>query len=161
MLTELYRFGSTTGYSSHFHNPFLSLITPTTTESPGEAWGFSLVYTGSFSAEVEKSPRGLVRASIGMNADQLSWVLEPGETFTSPECVAVFSNAGLGGMSRKLHRLYRQNLMRSRFVKEPRPALLNSWEGLYFDFDEVSIEKLAKASANLGVKLFVLDDWWF
>ncbi|CAF3570278.1 unnamed protein product [Fusarium graminearum] len=154
-------FGSTTGYSSHYHNPFLSLVNPTTTESHGDAWGFSLVYTGSFNVEVEKSHQGLTRAVIGINPCQLSWPLRSGETLQSPECVSIFSNLGIGEMSRKFHRLYRRNLIRSKFVNETRPVLLNSWEGLYFNFDQKTIYKLAQESAKLGAKLFVLDDGWF
>lgn len=161
MLRLRISFGSTTGFSSHFYNPFLCVTSTTTTESQGEAWGFSLVYSGSFTAQVEKSPHGLVRASIGMNNYQLSWPLKPGESLQSPECVAVFSDSGLGGMSRKYHRLYRENLIKSKFVNETRPTLLNSWEGLYFDLNEDSIENLAKSTADLGIKLFVLDDGWF
>lgn len=154
-------FGSNTGYSSHFYNPFLGITSSTTTESHGDAWGFSLVYTGSFLAEVEKSPHGLVRASIGMNKYQLSWPLQPGETLASPECVAVYSASGMGGMSRNYHRLYRQNLIKSKIVNQTRPSLLNSWEGLYYDFDGIKVEKLATTAAGLGLKLFVLDDGWF
>jgi alpha-galactosidase len=110
---------------------------------------------------VEKSPQGLTRALIGTNPDQLSWPLEPGESFSSPECVSVFSNQGIGEMSRKYHRLYRQHLMTSGWVNKTRPLVLNSWEGLYFNFDADRIYKLAQASANLGVKIFVLDDGWF
>lgn len=162
MLTPLEtRFGSTTGYSSHLHNPFLALVSPDTTESQGEAWGFSLVYTGSFSAEVEKGSQGFTRAMIGFNPYQLSWPLGPGETLTTPEVVAIYSNTGIGGMSRKFHRLYRKHLMRSKFVTEPRPALLNSWEGLYFNYNESTVYDLAQEAAQLGVKLFVLDDGWF
>ncbi|KAM0326090.1 hypothetical protein ACHAQA_006683 [Verticillium albo-atrum] len=123
--------------------------------------GFPFVYAGSFVAEVEKSPHGLVRASIGMNKYQLSWPLKPGKTLAPYECVAVYSCFGMGGMSRNFQRLYRQNLIKSKFVNEPRPSPLNSWEGIYFDFDDSKIEKLAKAAAGLGVKLFVLDDGWF
>ncbi|KAF3801180.1 Alpha-galactosidase 2 [Colletotrichum gloeosporioides] len=154
-------FGSTTGYSSHLHNPFLALVSPDTTESQGEAWGFSLVYTGSFSAEVEKGSQGFTRAMIGFNPYQLSWPLRPGETLTTPEVVAIYSNTGIGGMSRKFHRLYRKHLMRSKFVTEPRPALLNSWEGLYFNYNESTVYDLAQEASQLGVKLFVLDDGWF
>ncbi|KAF4980008.1 hypothetical protein FZEAL_3870 [Fusarium zealandicum] len=154
-------FGSNTGYSSHFHNPFLSLVLPSTTESHGEAWGFSLVYSGSFKIEVEKSPQGLTRALVGMNPCQLSWPLKPGESLESPECVSVFSNSGIGHMSRTFHRLYRQNLIKSKFVNKPRPILLNSWEGLYFNYGETIIYSLAEEAAKLGAKLFVLDDGWF
>ncbi|PFH62908.1 hypothetical protein XA68_11227 [Ophiocordyceps unilateralis] len=154
-------FGSTTGYSSHLHNPFVALVDSTTTESHGEAWGFSLVYTGSFAAEVEKGSQGLTRVVMGFNPSQLSWPLGPGETLVAPEVVAVFSDAGIGGMSRKFHGLYRKHLMKSKYATQPRPVLLNSWEGLHFDYDAARIQKLAEQSASLGVKLFVLDDGWF
>ncbi|KAK7213741.1 hypothetical protein V2G26_020919 [Clonostachys chloroleuca] len=154
-------YGSASGFSSFYHNPFLALVSPSTTESHGNVWGFSLVYTGSFSVEVEKTPQGFTRALVGMNPIHLSWPLKPGESFTSPECVSVFSKFGIGDMSRKFHRLYRQNLILSPFVNKPRPSLLNSWEGLYFNYDEEKIYKLAQDTAALGVKLFVLDDGWF
>lgn len=137
------------------------MATPATTETQGDAWGFSLVYSGSFTAEVEKGHRGLLRISISLNSLQLSWPLKPGESFSSPECVAVFSDTGLGDMSRKFHRLYRRHLIKSRFVDKTRPVLLNSWEGLYFNFDEGRLMKLAKSAAGLSMKLFVLDDGWF
>lgn len=154
-------FGSSIGYSSHFHNPFLSLVHPSTTESQGEAWGFSLVYTGSFSVDVEKGSQGFTRALLGFNPGQLSWQLGPGKTLTSPECVSVYSKNGIGGMSRSLHRLYRKHLIKSKFATSNRPVLLNSWEGLSFDYNQSSIFRLAEESAALGTKLFVMDDGWF
>lgn len=154
-------FGSSTGFSSHLHNPFLALTHPSTTESHGEVWGFSLVYTGSFAVDVEKGSQGLTRALLGFNPSQLSWQLAADETLTSPECVSVYSKDGIGGMSRSLHRLYRNHLIKSKFATSDRPVLLNSWEGLYFDFNESRIYRLAEESAALGVKLFVMDDGWF
>lgn len=154
-------FGSSAGYSSHFHNPFLSLVDPSTTESQGEAWGFSLIYTGSFSVNVEKGSQGLTRALLGFNPDQLSWKLGPGETLTSPECVSVYSDSGVGGMSRAFHRLYRKHLIKSKFATSNRPALLNSWEGLGSSINESNVYQLANESAALGAKLFVMDDGWF
>ncbi|KAI9926942.1 hypothetical protein ASPWEDRAFT_177396 [Aspergillus wentii DTO 134E9] len=154
-------FGSTAGFSSHLHNPFLSLVHPSTTESQGEAWGFSLVYTGSFAVDVEKGSQGFTRALLGFNPNQLSWPLGPGDTLTSPECVSVYSKDGIGGMSRSLHRLYRNHLIKSKFATDDRPVLLNSWEGLSFDYNQSSIYRLAQESADLGTKLFVMDDGWF
>ncbi|KAJ5797769.1 uncharacterized protein N7503_007065 [Penicillium pulvis] len=154
-------FGSSTGYASHLHNPFLALVDPATTESSGEAWGFSLVYSGSFSVDVEKGSQGFTRAMLGFNPGQLSWPLARGETLNSPECVAVYSSNGVGGMSRSLHRLYRNHLIKSKFATDDRPPLLNSWEGLGFDYNATSIYHLAQESAELGVRMFVLDDGWF
>lgn len=110
---------------------------------------------------VEKSFQGLTRVMLGLNPGQLSWPLAPGESLFSPECVSVYSDDGLGGMSRALHGLYRNHLMKSKFVRENRPVLLNSWEGLYFDINHRSIYEMAEDSAALGVKLFVMDDGWF
>ncbi|KOS22442.1 Alpha-galactosidase 2 [Escovopsis weberi] len=149
------------GIQGHLHNPSLALVSPTTTESQGEAWGFNLIYTGSFSVEVEKGSQSLTRAMLGINPLQLSWPLAPGETLTSPECVAIFSNTGVGGMSRKFHRLYKNHLIRSRFGKETHPILLNSWEGLGFDYNATTIYNLAQETAALGAQLLVLDDGWF
>ena len=136
-------------------------MSKSTTESQGEAYGFSLVYTGSFAAEVDKGSQGTVRAMIGLNSAQFSWPLGPGESFQSPECVAVYSDTGIGGMSRKLHSLYRKHLVRSKFVSETKPVLLNSWEGLGLDYNASTILRLASDTAQLGAKLFVLDDGWF
>ena len=44
---------ATRGASSAQHNPFLALRRPTTDEAHGEAYGFSLVYSGNFLAEAE------------------------------------------------------------------------------------------------------------
>ncbi|KAI0100435.1 glycoside hydrolase family 36 protein [Hypoxylon sp. NC0597] len=154
-------FRSSAGYSSHFHNPFIALTSPSTTESLGPATGYSLVYTGSFSADVERWSTGWVRVLLGLNPLHLSWPIAPGETFTSPEVVSVYSEQGLGGMSRSFHSLYRNHLSRSNYTFETRPPLLNSWEGLGFDFNQSSMVRLAEQAAGLGCTLFVNDDGWF
>ena len=64
-------------------------------------------------------------------------------------------------MSRSFHDLYRNHLSRSKFTSETRPILLNSWEGVYFDYNATSLEVLAKETADLGISLFVNDDGWF
>ncbi|TXT10536.1 hypothetical protein VHUM_02041 [Vanrija humicola] len=154
-------FQSSTGHSSHYFNPFVALLPSTTTETHGPAYGLSLVYSGSFNVDVERHAFNLVRASIGLNPLHLSWPLAPGESFTTPEAVAVYSSEGLGGMSRNLHSLYRNHLSRSSWTQRERPVLLNSWEGMYFDFTAEMLYTRAKDAAELGVSLFVLDDGWF
>jgi alpha-galactosidase len=155
-------FQSLTGYSSHLHNPFLALTSPRTTETHGQTYGFSLIYSGSHSFQVEKGSVGLIRVLAGMHTDHLSWPLGPkGGDFTTPECVAVFSDEGLGGMSRKYHSLYRGHLCKSRWVNRPRPALINNWEATYFDMNQQNLARIAQRGSELGVGLFVMDDGWF
>jgi len=149
------------GTSSHQQHPFVALLDPDAGETSGEVFGLSLVYSGSFSACVESDQFGRARGAIGLNPEEFSWHLEPGETFQTPEAVLVFSAEGLGGMSRTFHALYRTRLARGIYRDKPRPCLLNNWEATYFDFDESRLIELARKAGEQGVELFVLDDGWF
>ncbi|MEA2610394.1 MAG: alpha-galactosidase, partial [Chloroflexota bacterium] len=153
--------GSDRGSSSHIHNPFIALHRSSTTEDAGEAYGFSLVYSGNFIAEAEVDAFNTTRVRLGISPETFTWTLEPGETFATPEAVLVYSDAGLGAMSDALHRLYRERLARGRWRDEPRPVLINNWEATYFGFDEAKLLEIATAAVDLGVELFVLDDGWF
>ncbi|MDN4080441.1 alpha-galactosidase [Paenibacillus polymyxa] len=155
------RIDSKRGMSSHQLNPFTALVTQETTESQGEAFGFSLVYSGGFEAGAELDSFGSTRFSIGVNSFDFSWLLNPGESFQTPEAVMVYSGQGLGEMSRTYHRLYRTRLCRGTYRDEERPILVNNWEATYFDFNADKLVSIAKEGAELGIELFVLDDGWF
>lgn len=142
-------------------DPFFALVSPTTTETTGLAWGFNLVYTGGFEAMTERFSTGFVRVLLGMNPLHAGIPVQPGSTFTSPEVVSVFSGEGLGGMSRSFHDLYRNHLSRSKYTFETRPVLLNSWEGHSFDINENVLHHLFEETAQLVISLFVTDDGWF
>ena len=155
------RIESRRGSSSHNMNPFAALVRPNTDEEHGDAYGFSLVYSGSFMAQAEVDQFDMTRVSIGINPFDFSWLLEAGQSFQTPEAVLVYSPEGLGGMSRTYHRLYRTRLCRGVHRDKPRPILVNNWEATYFDFTAEKIEAIARAGAELGIELFVLDDGWF
>lgn len=147
--------------SSAEHNPFLALKRPHTTESQGEVYGFSLVYSGNFLAQMEVTTFDLTRVTMGIHPEGFSWELNQGETFQTPEVVMVYSDQGLNKMSQVYHRLYRTRLMRGYWRDKARPILLNNWEATYFDFNEEKILNIAKKAKEVGVELFVLDDGWF
>ncbi|OKP84791.1 alpha-galactosidase [Paenibacillus helianthi] len=149
------------GASSHAHNPFIALLSKGADEDHGEVYGVSLVYSGSFTAQAEVEPYKTTRVSMGINPFDFNWLLEPGESFQTPEAVLVFSAAGLGAMSRTYHKLYRTRLARGTFRDRTRPVLVNNWEATYFDFTADKIEDIARAGSELGMELFVLDDGWF
>lgn len=155
------RLESRRGSSSHQMNPFLALLRPDATEDIGDVYGFSLVYSGNFVAQAEVEQFGQTRVSIGINPFDFSWQLASGESFQTPEVVMVYSDQGLGGMSRTYHRLYRTRLCRGNHRDEVRPILINNWEATYFNFDADKIEAIAEAASPLGIELFVLDDGWF
>ena len=149
------------GSSGHQQNPFLMFRRPSATESAGEVIGMSLVYSGNFLAEVEVDPYDTVRARIGIDPGTTSWQVLPGMEVQIPEAVLVWSDDGIGGMSHAYHRLYRERLASGSWRDKPRPVLLNSWEGVYYSYDEDTIVEMAAAARDLGVELFVLDDGWF
>jgi alpha-galactosidase len=149
------------GASGHQQSPFLALVRSKTTETDGEAYSFSLVYSGNFLAEAEVDQASTTRLRLGINPEGFDWLLEPGEQFATPEAVLVYTSRGLGGLSDAYHTLYRERLARGRWRDRDRPVLINNWEATYFGFDADKLVEIATAARDLGIELFVLDDGWF
>ncbi|MCQ2475130.1 MAG: alpha-galactosidase [Clostridia bacterium] len=149
------------GSSSHHQNPFGAIVANDATEDFGEAYGFNLVYSSNFSFDVEVDQNSGSRVLLGINPDGFGWKLEPGKTFSSPEAVMVYSDKGIGEMSRIFHRLYRKHLIRGKWKDIKRPLLINNWEATGMDFDGDKIVSFAKKAAELGVDMIVMDDGWF
>lgn len=149
------------GASSHAQNPFMALVRKNTTEQVGDAYGFSLIYSGNFLANVEVDMFSNARAQIGINPFDFTWLLESGQEFQGPEVALAYSAEGITGMSHIYHNLYGKRLCRGTHRDKVRPILINNWEATYFDFNETSIKNIAKEASELGVELFVLDDGWF
>ena len=149
------------GSSSHAQNPFMALVRKDTTEQHGEVYGFSLIYSGNFLANVEVDMYENARAQIGINPFDFTWLLKSKEEFTAPEAVLVYSNEGLTGMSHIYNCLYGKRLCKGKYRDEVRPILINNWEATYFDFNETKIKEIAREATNLGMELFVFDDGWF
>lgn len=149
------------GESSHQEHPFLALVTPETTQTVGEVYAMNFVYSGNFIAQAEKSQFDSVRMTMGIHPEGFTWKLEPGECFTAPEVVMVYSDEGLGKMTRTFHDLYRNHLIQSPYLYQKRPILINNWEATYFDFDEKKLIDIAKEASGLGIEMLVMDDGWF
>ncbi len=149
------------GISSHQHNPFAALVSHDASEESGETYGFNLVYSGNFLAEAEVATSGFTRFVMGINPFDFSWLLRPEEDLTAPELVMVYSDRGIGAMSRTFHDLYRGHLIRGQWKDKMRPVLINNWEATYFNFDEEKLYAIAKTAAEKGIEMLVLDDGWF
>ncbi len=149
------------GSSGHSQNPFGAIVSSGATEDYGEAYGFNLIYSSNFSFDVEVDQNSGTRVLLGINPDGFGWKLEPGGHFCSPEAVMVYSNSGIGEMSRIFHRLYRKHLIRGKWKDIKRPLLINNWEATGMDFDGDKIVSFAKKAAELGVDMIVMDDGWF
>ena len=152
---------SARGESSHQEHPFIALVTNGTEQENGKVYAMHFVYSGNFMAETELCQFDNLRMTIGINPEEFSWLLTPGEEFQAPEVVIVYSGNGLGAMTRSYHDFYRNHLIRSKFKYEKRPILINNWEATYFDFNTDKLLDIAREAKKCGIEMLVMDDGWF
>lgn len=153
--------GSIRGESSHYEHPFLALVSERATQENGEVYGFQFVYSGNFLAQVEKNTFDSLRVMMGIHPQNFCFELKARETFVAPEVVMVYSQQGLGGMTRTYHDLYRKHLIRSPYKNKKRPILINNWEATYFAFDTEKLLSIAREAKKSGIEMLVMDDGWF
>jgi alpha-galactosidase len=145
--------------ADQFRNPsfVLSLDGPPA-ENTGRVLAGSLAWSGSFQLAFDNHGGG-VHALCGVNPFASVYHLKPGQVLTTPTLIWVWSDKGLGEMSRKLHAWARDFGMRGGH--ETRAVLLNNWEATGFDFDFNRIAGLFEPAKEIGTELFLLDDGWF
>ena len=149
------------GESGHQDHPFLAVMGKGAGQDQGEVYAMHFVYSGNFVAEAEVNQFGSLRLLMGINPEGFEWVLNPGESFATPEVVCVYSDEGLGKMTHILHDLYRGHLIRSPYLHRRRPILINNWEATYFDFNTEKLLEIAREASKRGIEMLVMDDGWF
>ncbi len=146
------------GRTSHEHVPLLFAGTAGFGEWSGEVWGVHVAWSGNHTMLAERLADGRRYAQGGELLHPGEVVLEAGESYTTPEVVAVYSSDGLTPATWGFHRFVRSS---GTHPAAPRPVLLNTWEAVYFDHDLDRLRALATVAAEVGVERFVLDDGWF
>jgi alpha-galactosidase len=142
------------GVSSHNRNPFVLL------GRPNETYGVNLVWSGEHRTTAEADETGRTRLVTGINPVSFDYELDPGETFYTPEAVLAYGKDE-SEVACRMHRFVSRHIVRGKWKNEPRPILVNNWEGTYFDFNREKILGIARKAAEVGAELFVLDDGWF
>ncbi len=149
------------GASSATLNPFMGILEKNATETHGNVWGVSLVYSSSFVLKAEGTEKGETQITGGINDFDFRWKLEAGESFETPEVMIAFSDEGIGGMSREFHNAIREYISPKAHVKASRPIVINNWEATYFNFDNEKLKAICDAVDGTGIDTLVLDDGWF
>jgi len=152
---------SKSGVSSADHNPCIFLSRKDCNELHGECLATNLIYSGNHREAVEVSPYGQTRVLTGINSAGFRWKLAQDESFTTPEAILTYSNAGFSDLSKNLHYFANNHIVRGYWKNKQRPILINNWEATYFNFTESKLITLAKRAKEVGIELFVLDDGWF
>jgi alpha-galactosidase len=148
------------GRTSHEYFPGCLIGSHAFSEEQGEVWGFHLAWSGNHSwrAEAKSDGRRFVQAGELLFAGEIE--LAQGESYTTPELYASYSQKGINGLRKANHSYVREHLLKFDASK-PRPVHLNSWEGIYFDHDPEYICEMATQAAQIGVERFIIDDGWF
>jgi alpha-galactosidase len=156
------------GSTSHQANPWFAISRekgPDTAtaadEEHGEVWFGALAWSGSWRITVEHTQLDAVRVTGGFNPYDFGYKLKPGEHLETPVFYGGYSDHGLGGASRLLHRFEIANILPQAPDPKPRPVIYNSWEATEFKVDEPGQIALAEKAASIGVARFVMDDGWF
>ena len=152
---------STRGVTSHQEHPFLAILDKTAGNDKGNVYGVNFIYSGNFSAVIQRNQFDSLRILMGINPENFCWKLEPGASFETPQAVVVFSDSGINGMSHAFHDLYRNHLIRSPYKNQMRPVLINNLEATYFNFDTQKLLDIAREAHKDGIEMLVMDDGWF
>jgi len=152
---------SSRGEGGHQEHAFTALLEKNADQNKGEVYGMDLIYSGNFRTLQERNQFNNIRMMTGINPEDFRWELTAGSDFQTPEAVLVYSDEGIGGMSRTFHDLYRNHLIRGYYRDKKRPILINNWEATYFNFDTEKLLAIAKQAASLGIEMLVMDDGWF
>ena len=127
-------------------------------EETGNVIGGTLAWSGNYLIKVIAS-NSRINVMAGINEETSHYVLEPRESFATPEFAMTFSTEGKGGVSRAFHKWARQYKLNQGDTE--RDILLNSWEGVYFKVNQQGMDQMMKDMADMGGELFVMDDGWF
>ncbi len=124
----------------------------------GQVWAVHLGWSGDQVTWAEAHPDGtrVLGAAELLTPGEIE--LAAGQSYRTPSVFAAHSAAGLDGVSDRFHAYLRA---RPSHPQSARPAVLNTWEAVYFDHDLARLTRLADQAAEMGIERFVLDDGWF
>ena len=129
-------------------------------ENTGRVIAAILCWSGNYELRFNTTGHRQHQFYAGIDPMSSEYVLEPNELFETPHLALAYSEEGLGGASRTIHRWARTEGMFHRGMKTG-DILLNSWEGVVFDIKEETMINMMDDIAKFGGELFVMDDGWF
>lgn len=127
----------------------------------GSVWFGALGWSGSWEISIEQDQAQQIRVSGGFNSFDFGYLLHKGQSLRTPYFYAGYTQNGIGGASRLLHRFEIASILPHAPHPPLRPVLYNSWEATEFNVDEAGQMALAEKAASIGVERFVMDDGWF
>jgi alpha-galactosidase len=146
-----------TGRTSHEQPPFVLAHESNMGAHDGQCWAVHLAWSGNHVIRAERQVYNRRYLQVGELLNPGEVCLEPGDVYSTPTVLAVYSSAGL----QQVARTFQANARVVVGNLSPRPVTLNTWEAMYFDQSPSKVLELADVAASVGVERFVLDDGWF
>lgn len=140
--------------------PVMWAMTAGAGEWSGQVWAVQLAWSANHLLAGDVTVEGHRYLQAGELLHPGEICLEPGDTYTTPWVVAMWSGEGLTPASWGFHREVRSRPHHPG-VDRPRPVLVSTWEAGYFDQDPQRLRQLAQRAVEVGGERFVLDDGWF
>lgn len=145
--------------STESDNPsFLLTMDGKPQEESGHVLGGTLAWTGTYLIKMDVRNTKF-NISAGINEETSHYIVEPKETFATPEFAMTYSTTGKGGVSRAFHRWAREYKLNNG--NRPHDILLNSWEGVYYKVSQEGMDQMMESFSAMGGELFVMDDGWY
>lgn len=148
------------GRSSHDYTIMQYALTRGAGYQTGEVWGLGILFSGNSKHIIERQQSGRTFIAAGELLLPGEVIIQPGESFESPEVAAVYSATGIDGTTNRIYSWLRSRPNHPTNIR-PRPLTLNVWEAVYFDHNLEKLSQLAEVAQRIGVERFVLDDGWF
>ena len=126
---------------------FIAAAKPTASESHGDVYGFLCAYGDGAVHATTDGAATVITCDDGAVGTEIA----AGGVYTLPEALAVYSDSGVGGMSRILHDVLREN-SGERIDGKRRPTVLYS--------PIMSVDKMCEAAGTaceLGCDVFAVD----
>jgi alpha-galactosidase len=131
---------------------FVILCASDTSDAHGPALALHVADGGEPRVMIEGFETGGGQIQLGCRAPNGWPEIDPNPFRSTPHIEFAFSSHGFNGLRAQAKAPSRD---------APLKVHLNSWEALYFDYDEARLFALVDAAADLGAERFVLDDGWF
>jgi alpha-galactosidase len=131
---------------------FALLCAAETSDDLGPVLALHVADGGEPRVMIEGFETGGGQIQLGARLSDAPVVLAGAQSCATPVVEVSFSASGFNGLRAQTKTLARA---------APLKVHLNSWEALYFDYDEARLFALVDAAAELGAERFVLDDGWF
>jgi alpha-galactosidase len=150
------------GRTSHDRFPAVA-IESGMASGPSQVYAMHVGCSGNHVIAIDPTDDGRVLMHGGELFEPGEMILQPGESYTSPFAYAAHEAYGDAyDLWPKFHAVVRESILKwPNGAMKPRPVILNTWEGNYFNHKVDNLKAQATAAAKLGIERFVLDDGWF